>query len=227
MLQLLPRYFYMKPCAKEDLKVLYLDNHLFAVDKPAGILTQPDNSQHLNLEKLAKEFLKERFKKESGVFLHAVHRLDKEVSGIVLFARSSKALSRLNEALRNNEIKRTYFAHVEGHFKIKRGILLHYLKHDSHRASISACEKEGYKRAELFFEVMNEKKDSSLIKVELVTGRYHQIRAQLSFVGHPIIGDKKYGGRENERLLLHHAIMELLHPVKKEKIILKSLCDLG
>jgi 23S rRNA pseudouridine1911/1915/1917 synthase len=164
------------------------------------------------------EWLKKTEDKDT-VFLHAVHRLDKEVSGMVLFARSSKALKRLHEMIRNQEIERIYLAVVEGKIHPKEDTLVHYLKHGSHRALIVKKGEEGAKEAILSYQVVKENNSRSLLQVTLKTGRYHQIRAQLSHIGYPIIGDKKYGSKiEVGRVLLHHHRLSFVHPVKKERM---------
>ena len=201
--------------------VVYLDNHLLVVKKPAGLLTQPNGDNH-SLEKIAKDFIKKKFAKSGNVFLHAIHRLDKQVSGLVLFARTSKALSRLNQQMRERKIVKKYYALVEGVFKKKQGLLSHFLAHLNHRAAVfennSAPE---LKKAELTYSVKKESKGNSLLEIDLLTGRYHQIRAQLAFVGHPIVGDEKYGGKpvsENKNIFLCCFYLQFLHPVSKEKL---------
>lgn len=211
-----------------SLDIIYLDNHLLVVEKPGGVLTQPDDSENLSLEEMAKEFLKKKFLKEGNVFLHAIHRLDKEASGLVLFARSSKALSRLNEQMRDHQIKKKYKAIVEGFLKNKQGILTNYLIHKSHRAEVCSKNIPEAKEAKLLYEVTEEFKNFSLLSIDLVTGRYHQIRTQLSFLGHPIVGDKKYGSKiEKKRIALQCFSLEFSHPVSKEKVVFESKEDLS
>lgn len=204
-------------CMKFSDSVLYLDNHVLVVNKPAGLLTQPTESCSDSLEERAKAYLKKRFEKPGAVFLHAVHRLDKPVSGIVLFARTSKALSRLQEQLRNRKIRKVYFALVDQEPKKKSGELKHNLLRGSYKTEVA---KEG-KEAVLHYEVVGQ----NLLRVELVTGRYHQIRAQLAAVGSPIVGDKKYGSTKkfkNEGIALHHGEMLFSHPTTKEEISISS-----
>jgi 23S rRNA pseudouridine1911/1915/1917 synthase len=199
------------------MKVLYLDNHLLAVEKPAGLLTQPTEISSDSLEEQAKRFLKEKFNKPGAVFLHAIHRLDRPVSGIVLFARTSKALSRLNQLQREQKIQKYYLAFVSGKLKKREDRLVHLLAHGSHRAIVG----EG-KESVLIYRVLKEEKEGSWLEIELVTGRYHQIRAQLSAIGHPIKGDSRYGGESAPRLMLHHCKMIFHHPVTQEVITLES-----
>ncbi len=193
--------------------VLYLDNHLFIVNKPAGLLTQPTENSSDSLEELAKAYIKERFEKPGAVYLHAVHRLDKPVSGIVLFARTSKALSRLQEQQRNREIQKVYFALVDQEPKDKSGELKHKLLHGSHKAEVSESGKEAILR----YRVVGK----NLLRIELITGRYHQIRAQLAAIGSPIVGDKKYGSHKScaeGQIALHHGEMVFVHPTTKKEI---------
>ena len=204
----------MKPFDKENL--IYQDNHILIANKPANLLTQPNYGLKDNLQSEVIAWLKKMENKQT-VFLHAVHRLDKEVSGMVLFAKSSKALKRLHEMIRNREIERVYLAVIEGKIRPKEAILVHYLKHGSHRALIVKKEDKGGKEAVLSYKVIEENNSRSLLQITLKTGRYHQIRMQLSHVGYPIIGDKKYGSKlEVGRILLHHHRLTFMHPVKKE-----------
>ncbi len=199
-----------------DLKILYRDNHIIAAEKPAGILTQTDKRE--NLEDALKEWVKKEYAKKGAVFLHAVHRLDKDVSGIVLFAKTSKALSRLNEQMRERGMRKIYVAKVEG--RPKEGILRDYLVHDHLRARVS--REKGAKLCELSVRVLKEEEES-IVEVELHTGRYHQIRAQLAHAGHPIIGDTKYGStKKRSRIYLHHSELTFIHPTTKEEIKIKS-----
>jgi 23S rRNA pseudouridine1911/1915/1917 synthase len=221
----LPQLFFMKLLDKDlPFKIIFEDNHLLVLEKPAGMLTQPDMSGSLSLEDLAKIYLKEKYEKKGDVFLHSIHRLDKQVSGLVIFAKTSKALSRLNQQMREKKIIKKYIALVHGIFTNKKGELINYLVHSSHRAEISSKEDKIAKRAELFYEVLHEEKNKSLVSIELATGRYHQIRAQLSAFGHPIIGDEKYGSQEKrEELFLHCSSLEFFHPISNKKIQFSSL----
>ncbi|MSR71309.1 MAG: RluA family pseudouridine synthase [Candidatus Taylorbacteria bacterium] len=183
------------------LEVLYEDNHLIAVEKPAGVLTQGDESGEKSLLEYVKEYLKEKHKKEGNVFLGLLHRLDRNVSGVVLFAKTSKGASRLSEQFRNHTVRKIYHALVEGTLKDKKGILKNYLIKDEIKNKTSVYDKEiaGSQYAELSYEILETKHsvfgvgEASLVKIELKTGRSHQIRAQFSYIGHPIIGDVKYG----------------------------------
>lgn len=193
---------------------VYDDNHLLIADKSPEVATQPDFTEE------AKSWIKQKYHKPGNVFLHPIHRLDKPVSGLVLFARTSKALSRLQVQMRERKIEKIYLAWIEGSLPQLEGRLIHHLEHGSFRAELS---KDG-KEAILDYKVIQRKEGYSLLEIHLVTGRYHQIRAQLAASGCPILGDKKYGSRHPwpQGIALHHAEMRLLHPVTREQLILKS-----
>lgn len=182
----------------DKLKVFYEDNHIIAVYKPAGVLVQGDITGDKSLMDEIKEYLKEKHKKPGQVFLGLVHRLDRNVSGIVVFGKTSKGASRLSEQFRNNEIKKIYTAVVEGEIKPADGDLVHYLKKDEQKkiSLISDLLQEGYDKSELSYKTLSHTKKFSLLSILLKTGRFHQIRAQFSAVGHPVAGDKKYGSKE-------------------------------
>lgn len=197
------------------LDVIYEDNHQLVVNKPAGLLTQPSGTAQDSLEAQAKLWIKQRYNKPGNVFLEAVHRIDKPVSGLVLFARTSKALSRLQEAMREKKSKKLYMAMVEGTFEEKEGILEHFLIHDDHQARVTTSEKEG-KLARLHYRVIKTEGNQTLLEIDLETGRYHQIRVQLSAIGHPILGDKRYGSTKpyhEGAIALHHYNLQIPHPI--------------
>lgn len=201
--------------------ILYEDNHLLSVDKPHGWLTQPSGTEQQSLEACCKEFLKERDGKQGGVFLHALHRLDKPVGGVVLFAKSSKALARLNASMRDRSVKKEYEAIIAGRLPNARGKLQHFLVHSSCRGEIVSEETEGAKLAKLSYEVIEEREGVSKVAILLETGRYHQIRAQFAAVGCPILGDWKYGSTRafrGEGIALIHKKLTISHPTSKELI---------
>jgi 23S rRNA pseudouridine1911/1915/1917 synthase len=179
------------------VKVLYEDNHIIAVLKPAGLLVQGDESGDRTLIDEVKEYIKDKYKKPGNVFLGSVHRLDRNVSGIVLFGKTSKGASRLSEQFRNDEIKKIYHAVVVGKIE-PAGTLIHYLAKDENKrmAIVSGAPISGYDRSELSYKVLLATSRYSLVTILLKTGRFHQIRAQFSHVGHPLVGDKKYGAQE-------------------------------
>jgi len=188
-----------------NLEILYEDNHLIAVNKPAGILVQGDISEEENLMDKVKKYLKEKYKKEGNVFLGLIHRLDRNVSGIVLFAKTSKGASRLSEQFRNHTVEKIYHAWVEGKPPQQTDTLKHFLVKDENKNKTEVFEKEvvGSQYAELTYEITPHpslsntgcwtNKEVTFLKVKLGTGRSHQIRAQLAHIGCPIVGDVKYG----------------------------------
>lgn len=197
----------------------YCDNHILLAEKPAGMPTQE------GLDAYAKAWIKEQFHKPGKVFLEPIHRLDKPVSGLVLFARTSKALSRLQEQMREQAIRKTYFALVEGRIPHDEGDLEHYLVHDEFKARVvDKNHKEG-KQALLHYQVVERKRECAFLEIELITGRYHQIRAQCAAIGCPIVGDTKYGSRvvfSGPGIALHHGRLQFHHPVTKELLTFHS-----
>ena len=198
----------------DSAHILYHDNHVFAACKPKDMVTQPDFVES------CKAWIKKEYKKPGNVFLEPIHRLDKVAGGIVLFARTSKALSRLQKEMRERKIHKTYRATVEGILSKKEGTLCHFLIHDDYRATVDPKGKE----AILHYKVLLQKKDRAELEIGLETGRYHQIRAQFADIGHPILGDKKYGSSFalKEGIALDHVRMEFEHPVTKERVIINS-----
>lgn len=208
-----------------DRLILYADNHLLAVNKPAGLLSQDSGTGLRNMEDWAREWVRVDKNKPGAVFLNAVHRIDRAVSGVVLFARTSKALSRLNEDIRKRNCKKIYHAVVEGAPDKQSGILEHWLSHEHHRAEVCGKGDKGAQRAVLNYRTLESAGDLTLLEIDLVTGRYHQIRAQLSAIGCPIAGDEKYGARQKSdggEIALHHRRLEVVHPTKKEPIIVEA-----
>ncbi|MFZ5364061.1 MAG: RluA family pseudouridine synthase [Patescibacteria group bacterium] len=180
------------------LNVLYEDNHLIVVEKPAGILVQGDKTGDPNLMDEVKKCLKEKYRKPGNVFLGLVHRLDRPVGGVLLFAKTSKGASRLSAQFRERAVEKYYFAIVAGKMKEENGKIVSFLKKDEKKnvAEVFDHEVLGAKRAELFWEVIKTGEKNTLLKIKLGTGRAHQIRAQLASIGHPILGDLKYGAEK-------------------------------
>jgi len=176
------------------LEVLYEDNHLIAVWKPAGQLTQSDQTGDLTLADHTKKYLKEKYRKPGNVFLGILHRLDRPVSGIVLFAKTSKGAARLSLQIRNRDVQKTYRALVSGSLP-SSGRLINYILRDRRTNTVKIYHqpKPQALQAILSYQVLNHNHQQSLIQIQLKTGRHHQIRAQLANFGHPIVGDKKYG----------------------------------
>ena len=182
---------------KENLKVLYEDNHLIVVFKPAGLLVQGDASGAICLMDIVKEYLKEKYGKPGDVFLGLVHRLDRPVSGIVLFAKTSKGASRVSEQFRSHDVSKIYTAVFEGLLPKDEDVLEVYIRKDEklRKAFVSEKTTEDAQKASLSYKVLHREKDRTWAKIELHTGRFHQIRATFAFIGHPIIGDSKYGAK--------------------------------
>jgi 23S rRNA pseudouridine1911/1915/1917 synthase len=183
------------------LKVLYEDNHLIAVLKPAGLLVQGDASGAISLMDIVKDYLKEKYNKPGDVFLGLVHRLDRPVSGIVLFAKTSKGASRVSEQFREREVSKNYTAILEGVLPKDEGKLEVYIKKDEklRKAYVFDNMVEDAQNAVLSYKVLRREKDVTWAKIGLHTGRFHQIRATFAHIGHPILGDKKYGAKMKYR----------------------------
>jgi len=208
---------------KISLKVLFEDNHLLAVEKPAGILSQPDASGEKDIAGYCKDYLKEKYAKPGNVYLGNLHRLDRNVSGVMLFARTSKAAARMAEQFRERTVTKIYHALVEGSFREKEGRLKHKMgKDESRRRAVQGAE-DGMD-AELEYRVLENRKlkngrPGALLEIRLVTGRFHQIRYQLSESGHPIVGDSKYGSSlPLASLALRCASLGFNHPISKERM---------
>ena len=210
------------------LNIIYEDNQIIVVEKLPNIPSQSDKTGDIDLLSIVKQYIKEKYNKPGEVYIGLVHRLDRPVGGVMVFARTSKAAARLSEQVRNKEFKKEYLAVVVGKFKEKNGILENYLFKDE-RNNISKVvnkDKKNSKYAKLKFEVLryNEVKDLSLIKINLYTGRHHQIRVQLANLGHSIYGDQKYGIRgKGKQIALWAYKIKLIHPVKKKEMEFKNL----
>jgi len=187
-----------------NIEILYEDNHVIAVYKPAGMLVQGDHSGDPTLMDEVKYYLKQKYNKPGNVFLGMVHRLDRPVSGIIIFGKTSKGAARLSEQIRNHTMQKVYHALVVGVPKQPKGTLINYLKKDADKNFVRVYDTpvEGARKAELDYEIVESKHGKSLIKIYLKTGRPHQIRSQLSHIGCPIFGDVKYGGPEYTMLCL-------------------------
>jgi 23S rRNA pseudouridine1911/1915/1917 synthase len=209
-----------------ELPILYEDNHLLVVDKPAGMLAQADLGGDLDVLTLAKRVIKRRDGKPGNVFLGLVHRLDRPVSGVMALAKTSKAASRLSAQFRDREPEKRYLVVVGGTPDPQRAELRHYLRKDraARITRVVGSERDG-KPARLGYEVLETRGATSLLRVLLLTGLPHQIRAQLAAVGHPILGDRKYGSTTpfvRGKLALHAESLALRHPVRGERIEIKA-----
>lgn len=208
-----------------QLDIIYEDNHLIVVNKKAGMLVQGDETGDLPLNDAVKAYIKKKYNKEGDVFLGTVHRLDRPTSGIVLFARTSKALTRMNELFKTKNIQKTYWAVTEKPPKSKTGLCVNYLlKNEKQNKSYVKSENTpGAKRAELTYKLMGIGENYSFIEIAPITGRHHQIRVQLSTLGCIIKGDLKYGAKRSNKdgsIHLHARKLEFIHPVKKEPIVI-------
>ncbi len=209
------------------MTVVYEDNHLIVVNKNSSEIVQGDKTGDTPLSETVKQYIKETYAKPGNVFLGVVHRLDRPVSGLVLFARTSKALPRLNDMFRNGEVKKTYWAIVKNCPEEREGELVHYLVRNEKQNKSYAYEKEvpHSKKAILHYRLIGHSQNYYLLEIDLKTGRHHQIRCQLAKMGYPIKGDLKYGfSRSNPdgSISLHARKISFIHPVSKEKIEIEA-----
>lgn len=212
---------------KDNLDVLYEDNHIIVVNKRVGDIVQGDKTGDKPLSDVVKEYLKEKYNKPGNVYLGVVHRLDRPTTGIVLFARTSKALPRLNDLFKNRETQKTYWAVVKNKPEKKTDTLVHYLKRNEKSNTSRAHVKEvpNSKKASLDYTIIKALNNYYVLEVNLHTGRHHQIRSQLSAIGSPIKGDLKYGfDRSNPDggIHLHARKLEFIHPVTKEHLVITA-----
>ena len=204
-------------------QILYEDNHILIINKNVGQLVQGDKTGDKSLLELLKSFIKERDQKPGNVFLGLAHRIDRPTSGLVIYAKTSKALSRLTQMIKNREIKKIYGAIVPKEIIPQSQTLTHYLKKNekNNKAIVYNKETDGAKKAILNYQIIKTLDNYMLLEIDLQTGRHHQIRAQLSKIGVPIKGDLKYGApRSNPDggISLHARNLEFIHPVSKEQI---------
>ena len=206
-----------------NIPILYEDNHLIIVEKPVNMPVQADQSQDLDLLTYIKADIKERYNKPGNVYVGLIHRLDRPVGGAIVFAKTSKAASRMADLLRKQEINRTYLAVVRGKVIRRQGRLTDFVWKDRQKNEVYVVHKhkEGAKKAVLDYTLIESKQDVSLVKVQLQTGRSHQIRVQMKQLGHPLYGDQKYGQHVNKRgqqIALWSHTISFIHPVKREEI---------
>jgi len=205
------------------VSILYEDNHLLVVEKPVNLPSQGDSSRDPDLLSILKEDIKVRYQKPGNVYLGLVHRLDRPVGGVMVFAKTSKAASRLSEQIRTHALKKTYLAVVHGRPEKERGRLEHFLEkdHKTNTVKVVPPSEDKGKRAVLDYRLVAEREGLSLVEIELLTGRSHQIRVQFASIGHPLYGDQKYGASVNvpgqQIALWSHKIL-CLHPTRKEEM---------
>ena len=209
------------------IKVIHEDNHIIAVNKSAGTLVQRDKTGDESLIDLTKFFLKKKYNKPGNVFVGLPHRIDRPVSGAVLLSKTSKSLSRLSILFKEKKIKKKYWVIVKDEIEKKSGTLIHYLKKNNkkNKSFVSNKLKEDYLKSELKYHFLKKLKKYFLYEIELITGRHHQIRAQLSHIGAPIKGDIKYGAKRTNKdgsISLHSREISFIHPIKKEIITITA-----
>jgi len=207
----------------ENLQVLYQDNHLLVVNKRPGDIVQGDKTGDTPLSEVVKAYIKKKYNKPGEVFLGVIHRLDRPTSGIVVFARTSKALSRMNALFKSKEVEKTYWALIKNPPPANSGTLTHWLQRNPGQNKSYAHDKEtpARKRAVLSYHLAKQLDRYALLEINLETGRHHQIRAQLAALGCPIKGDLKYGyprSNPDGSIHLHARQLEFIHPVKKTPV---------
>lgn len=205
------------------MDVLYEDNHLIIVNKAPSEIVQGDKTGDKPLSELIKEYLKEKYHKPGNVFCGVTHRLDRPTSGVVVFAKTSKALSRLNEMFRNGEVDKTYWAIIKNRPPKDEDTLIHYLikNEKTNKSTAYDSEKPNTKKAILHYKLITASQKYFLLEVDLETGRHHQIRCQLAKIGCPIKGDLKYGAERSNpdgSISLHARTISFVHPVSKQQI---------
>ncbi len=212
------------------VKVIYEDNHLIAVNKPGGWLVHGDKTNDTPLSEFVKEFIRIRYKKPGNVFLGVIHRLDRPVSGVLVFAKTSKALTRMNKLFQDRKVTKVYKAITNKSPEKLEGKLVHYLKKDKKKNKsfvykMDSIRSEGAKKAELTYKMLGRIAGHHLFEIHPITGRPHQIRVQLSAIGCPINGDLKYGFTKagpDATIYLHCTELSFIHPIKKEKVTIKA-----
>ena len=209
------------------MRVVYEDNHIIVVNKTNSEIVQGDKTGDVPLSEIVKQYIKEKYNKPGEVFLGVVHRLDRPVSGLVIFARTSKALARLNEMFKNGEIQKTYWALVKACPVEPEGDLVHYLVRNEKQNKSYAYDREveKSKKAILHYKLAARSENYCLLEIDLKTGRHHQIRCQLAKIGSPIKGDLKYGfprSNPDGSISLHARRISFIHPVSKKKIELEA-----
>lgn len=202
-----------------NLDILYEDNHIIVVVKPNNVLSQADNTGDNDMLSIIKQYIKEKYNKPGNVYLGLVHRLDRPVSGVMVFAKTSKAASRLSKQVQEHKFKKTYVAIVNNIDIEDEGEYVDYLVKQNDNSSKVTDEKNG-KYCKLMYTVLerNKKHNLALVKIDLQTGRHHQIRVQFAHHNHVLYGDQRYGRQDNKQICLHAYQLEFYHPVTQEKL---------
>lgn len=201
-----------------NLEILYEDNHIIVVVKPNNILSQSDNTNDIDMLTIIKNYIKEKYNKPGNVYLGLVHRLDRPVSGVMVFAKTSKAASRLSDQVRTHALKKRYYAIVNDDGSLKeKDTFIDYLYKDNDN-STRVVDKDHGKYSELSYNIIKQRKDMNLtlVDIELKTGRHHQIRVQFASRGYPLYGDQRYGKQDKKQIALHAYKLEFIHPTTKE-----------
>lgn len=208
---------------KNNLEILYEDNHIIVVVKPNNILSQSDNTKDIDMLTIIKEYIKEKYNKPGNVYLGLVHRLDRPVSGVMVFAKTSKAASRLSDQVRTHSFKKKYMAIVYDNGLKDEDKFIDYLYKDSDN-STKVVDKNKGKYSELSYKVLQRDKNNNLalVDIELETGRHHQIRVQFASRNHALYGDQRYGIQDKNQIALHAYKLEFIHPTTKEKLVFES-----
>ena len=211
----------------QDSDILFEDNHLIIVNKPCGVLVQGDKTGDTPLLEVIKKYIKDKYDKKGNVFLGLVNRIDRPTSGIVIYSKTSKALSRMNEKLKNREIKKIYWLIISNKFGYKEGKLEGWFKKNNkkNKSFFFDNEKSDSKFGQLTFKKIQTLEKYCKVEVNLITGRHHQIRCNFSEIGYPILGDLKYGSKRSNKdggIYLHSREIDFIHPVSKKKINIKA-----
>ena len=211
----------------QNLDILFEDNHLIIVNKRCGVLVQGDKTGDTPLLELVKKYIKDKYSKKGNVFLGLVNRIDRPVSGIVIFAKTSKALSRMNDKLKNRQIKKFYWLFISNKFKSNKGCIEGWFKKNKkiNKSYFYKEEINNSKYGSLNYRIIEKLENYFKIEVDLITGRHHQIRCSFSEIGFPIVGDIKYGSKRTNKdggIYLHAREVNFIHPVSKEEIIIKA-----
>ena len=216
-------FYHVDIHAGGNMKVLYEDNHIIVVDKDVNIPIQEDSSKDEDLLTIVKKYLKEKYNKKGNVYLGLVQRLDRPVSGVCIFAKTSKAASRLSEAIRTKSIKKQYIAVIDGVIKKKEDTFIDFLLKDTKTNMVKVSSKG--KKSTLSYKVLATKNNKTLVLIDLETGRPHQIRVQFSSRNYPLYGDQRYNKKaiKKEQIALHSYSLTITHPTTKKQMTFKSL----